>query len=161
EQASKDKGFVVGTVGAPFAVLPNLDYLAIAPGESIHANPQVVDAAGNVIPNAAGFTMTVTPKPGLTVGAAPAVNGLSASFPKLQKRLIISDPLLDPTGKYADTDPTDPNYGKETGGIYTVEVTLNGANLKGSVDLAVVPGGTPEITLALLHAATELQPALT
>lgn len=160
EQASLDKGFTVGTVGIPYSVQPNLNYLAVPPGGSIAATPQVVDAAGNVISGAAGFSMTVTPKPGLAMGTLPAVNGLSATFPKLQKRLVITDPVLDPTGKYADTDPSDPNYGKETGGIYTVEVTLNGTAVKGSVDLVVLPSGTAEISLASLRASTELIPAL-
>ncbi|HEY1238986.1 MAG TPA: hypothetical protein VGF16_00455, partial [Bryobacteraceae bacterium] len=160
EQASRQNGFTVGTVGVPFTVRPNLNYLAIAPGESITASPQVLDAAGNVVSVPANFTMTVTPKPGLTMGNAPVVNGLTASFPKLNKRLINQDVTIDPAGEYADGDPTDPNYGKETGGVYTVEVTLNGTGVKGTVDLAVLPSGTAKITLGALRSATELESAL-
>ncbi len=160
EQASKESAFTVGTIGVPYSVLPNLNYSAIAPGDSIVANPQVVDAAGNVIAGTAGFTMTVTPKPGLMTGNAPIVSGLTATFPALQKRLINQNPDLDPTGKYADGDPTDPNYGKETGGIYTVEVKLNGTAVKGAVDVVVLPSGTAEISLRVLHEATELDSIL-
>jgi hypothetical protein len=160
EQASKDKAFTVGNIGVPFAVRPNLDYLAISPGESINANPQVVDAAGNVISLPAGFTMTVTPKPGLAMGNAPVVAGLTASFPKLNKRLLNQNLEVDPEGEFADGDPTDPNYGKETGGIYTVEITLNGTAVKGSIDLVVLPSGTARIALGVLRSATELDAAL-
>src|SRR5262249_32491789 len=88
------------------------------------------------------------------------VNGLSATFPKLQKRLINQDPQIDPEGRYADGDPTDPNYGKETGGIYKVEIALNGTPVKGSIDLVVLPSGTAEISLGALRLATELGSAL-
>lgn len=160
EQASKDKGFTVGSIGAPYSVLPNLNYQAIAPGGSITANPQVVDAAGNVISGTASFTMTVTPKAGLSMGNAPVLSGLTATFPKLRKRLINQDPVIDPAGDFADGDPSDPNYGKETGGIYTVEVALSGTAVKGSVDLVVLPGGTADISLGTLRFATELGAAL-
>src|SRR5262249_19057469 len=134
-------------IGAPFAVKPNLNYLAIAPGESVVANPQVVDAGGNIVSSAATFTMTVTPKPGLAMGNIPVVNGMTVTFPKLNKRLVGQNPTIDPNGDYADGDPTDPNYGKETGGIYTVEITVSGTAVKGSADLLVLPSGTASITL--------------
>jgi hypothetical protein len=120
----------------------------------------VVDAAGNVISGAVGFAMTVTPKPGLTMGNPPVVNGLTATFPKLKKRLLNQDPTIDPNGDYADGDPTDPNYGKETGGLYTVELTPNGTAVKGTADLAVLPGGTAGLTLRILSFATDLGSAL-
>ncbi len=160
QQASKDKAFTIGAIGVPFSVRPNLNYLAVAPGESVIANPQVVDAAGNVISGLTAFTMTVAPKPGLATGNPPIVTGLTATFPKLQKRTINQNPDLDPTGKYADGDPADPNYGKDTGGLYTVEVSLNGTAVKGSVDLVVLPAGSADITLRVLRAATELDSAL-
>ena len=103
--------------------------------------------------------MTVTPKVGLD-GQRPCPQRFTAKFPKLQKRLINQDPVIDPSGDFADGDPTDPNYGKETGGIYTVEVALSGTAVKGSVDLVVLPSGSADISLGTLRFATELGLAL-
>jgi hypothetical protein len=94
------------------------------------------------------------------MGNPPVVTGLTATFPKLKKRLIDQNPEIDPDGDYADGDPTDPNYGKETGGIYTVQVTLSGTSVSGSDDLVVLPSGTAKITLGVLRFATELHTAL-
>jgi hypothetical protein len=148
EVASKADAFTVGTVGVPFAVSLNLSDRAIAPGGSITANPQVVDAGGNVIANPGQtFTMTVTPQPGKTTGSAPVLNGLSVTFPKLAKRLLNHDVDKDPTGEFTDGDPTDPNHGKETGGVYNLTVTLGGTSVKGTQEVAVLPSGTAQLTL--------------
>ncbi|MDX2151370.1 MAG: hypothetical protein SFV54_11605 [Bryobacteraceae bacterium] len=160
EQATKDNAFLVGTIGAPHSIRPNLSFQMVAPGESITAAPEVLDAAGNVIASPAAFTLTVVPKPGLTAGAAPVVNGLKVSFPKLVKRLRNHNLEIDPVGDFADGDPTDPNYGKETGGIYTLQLKLNGTAVTSATDVVVLPSGTAKITLNALKFGTDLAPAL-
>jgi hypothetical protein len=125
------------------------------------ANPQVVDAGGNIIANPAQtFTMTVTPQAGKTTGSAPVVNGLSVSFPKLTKRLLNHDITKDPMGEFTDGDPSDPNYGKETGGLYSVTVTLAGTSVKGTQEIAVLPSGTAHMTLRTQEFGDRLGEAL-
>ncbi len=162
EQGSKAEAFTVGTIGVPFTIRPNVSDLLVAPGGSIMASPQVLDAAGNVISSDPSlFTMTVTGKPGQTTGNAPKVTGLSVSFPKLAKRLLHQDVAADPEGNYTDGDPTDPNYGKETGGLYTLTVKLGSTGVAGSVDVAVLPSSTAEITLKGKQYGSELAQVLT
>lgn len=161
EQAVKANGFTVGTIGVPYAIRSNLSDVVAAPGASITARPEVLDAAGNLITNpAATFSMTVSSKQGLATGNTPVVNGLTVSFPKLKKRLLNQDPEADPNGEFADADPTDPNYGRETGGLYTLTVSLGGTQLKGTTDVAVIPSGTAEITLHVNRLAGVLGTAL-
>ncbi|MFN7935969.1 MAG: hypothetical protein U0R19_21745 [Bryobacteraceae bacterium] len=160
EQGTKADGFTIGLIGVPYSVRLNLTDAAVAPGGMITARPVALDAAGNVVSGAGQvFTMTVTPKPGQTYGNAPVVNGMNVSFPKLTKRVINQNPELDPTGKYADGDPTDPYFAKETGGLYSLEVRLQGTTVVGSATVTVLPSGTAEKTLRLASYARQLSEA--
>jgi hypothetical protein len=159
-QGTRASAFQVGTIGVPHSVRLNLSDRAIAPGGSITAAPEVVDAAGNLIAGPHAFTMTVTPKPGLATGSAPQVNGMTATFPKLVKRLQNHDATKDPEGRWTDGDRSDPNYGKETGGLYTLTVVLNSTAVKGIADVAVIPSGTADITMRVPRFAAELKNAL-
>lgn len=160
EQATKTDAFTIGLIGVPYSVRLNLTDSAVAPGGIIIARPVALDAAGNVVSGPGQlFSMAVTPKPGQTYGNAPVVNGLSVSFPKLTKRVINQNPELDPTGKYADGDPTDPYFAKETGGLYSLEVRLQGTQAAGSATVAVLPSGTAEKTLRLAGYARQLSDA--
>ena len=161
EKAHKADAFTVGTIGVPHSVRLNLTNTAIAPGGTIAARPQTIDAGGNAISSPGQvFTMTVTPQPGLTTGSAPLVSGLSVSFPKLVKRTINQNPIEDPTGEFADGDPADPNYGKETGGLYTIEVKLQGSSVVGRSTIVVLPSGTAAQTLKIVDYANQLGNAL-
>ena len=161
EVASKEGSFTVGTTGVPYSIRLNPTDVVVAPGESMTARPEVLDAAGNVLTNPAWtFTLSVTPKPGASVGAAPVVNGMTVSFPKLVKRLLNHDPEKDPTGEFTDGDPTDPNYGKETGGLYTLVARLNGLAVQGSEEVAVIPSGTAHLTIKVDNLADALKAAL-
>jgi hypothetical protein len=159
-QGTRASGFQVGTIGVPHTIRLNLTDRTIAPGESITASPEVLDAAGNIIAGPQAFTMTVTPKPGLATGSAPQVNGMTATFPKLMKRLLNHDATKDPEGRWTDGDPADPNYGKETGGLYTLTVTLNSTAVKGVADIAVIPSGTAGITTRVQRFAADLNNVL-
>jgi len=155
EVAAKADAFIVGALGTPIAIRVNPTDPIVAPGGSITVQPQLVDAAGNVVSTGnPAFTLTVTPKPGKTEGNAPQVNGLTVSFPKLAKQFRNRNVEVDPEGRYADGHPADPNYGKETGGIYTLTVQAGG--LTGSVDVAVLPSGTAEVTLKVHEYSRDL-----
>ncbi len=136
---------------ASAAASPTLDVgLAdpvVAPGGQVLVTPTLRDANGVVIDSSGqAFALTVTPV-GPVAGAAPVVNGLAVNFPKLNKRLLSPDPTLDPNGEFADTDPADPQYGKETGGIYRLTVTMAGSALSSSKDVVVLPSGSAPITV--------------
>ncbi|MBL8218657.1 MAG: hypothetical protein JNL62_05490 [Bryobacterales bacterium] len=162
EQATKSDAFLIGQAGVPVSVRLNLSDTAVAPGGVITARPVALDAAGNVVSGPGqAFSMTVIPKPGQTYGNAPMINGLSVSFPVLAKRIINQNPVEDPTGEFADGDPADPNYAKETGGLYTLEVRLQGTAAAGSTTVVVLPSGTAEKTLRLATYANQLADALT
>lgn len=118
----------------------------VAPDGSVTVSPIVRDANGQPMDMAnAQFSLSVVPV-GTVVGNAPVVEGMTVRFPKLVKSLINQDVSVDPDGEFADTDPSDPNYGKETGGTYRISLSLVGSSLSGSKSLTVLPTGTAGIT---------------
>ena len=119
----------------------------VAPNGTITVTPVARDASGNPIsdPNFQ-FELSVT-SVGPVTGNAPTIQGLTVTFPKLAKRLLNQNVAIDPNGEFTDTDPTDPNYGKETGGKYRVTARLTGTTLSGSQDVLVLPTGTAPITV--------------
>lgn len=161
EFASAAGAFTVGTIGVPYSIQIDLSARIVAPGGSLTASPKALDAAGNVLPfPASSFQMQVQAEAGAATGNAPVLSGLTVTFPKLNKRVINQNPVEDPAGKYASGDPTDPNYGKETGGIYTLTVTLPGTSLSGSTRIAALPSGSAAFTLRTGQYAAALGAAL-
>jgi hypothetical protein len=138
--------------GVPVVVGPSsmdisLSEPIVAPDGSVSVTPVVRDANGVVLDNGPfQFSVTVAPV-GTAIGRAPVVDGLSVSFPKLAKRLLNQDTAIDPEGLYADGDPTDPNYGKESGGRYRVTVSLAGSSITASREVLLLPSGSAATTV--------------
>jgi hypothetical protein len=138
----------------------SLSDAVLAPGGILELKPVVRDGNG-VVQSNAGLQFNATLAPiGPVTGNAPVVSGLSVSFPKLSKRLLAANPAIDPAGEFADTDPTDPNYGRETGGRYRVTVALAGSSLSASEDVTVLPMGTAQVTVKASQYAGQLGSAL-
>ena len=98
----------------PASVQVNLSAQVVPWAGSVTVTPVALDGQGNPINNPSlQFTISVTAV-GATSGNAPVVSGDTITFPKLNKQLINAHPTLDPNGLWADTNPSDPNYGKQT-----------------------------------------------
>ncbi len=144
----------------PASVQVNLSAQVVPWAGSVTVTPVALDGSGNVINDPAlQFTIKITAV-GTTVGNAPVLSGNTITFPKLNKKLLNQNPTLDPNGVYADTDPTDPNYGKQTGGVYLVTASLNGSNLSGSTQVICLPTGTASVTAQTYDYALQLNGAL-
>ena len=146
--------------GVPVLGAPSMDISLsepfVAPDGSVTVTPVVRDGNGVVISNAGlQFNVTVVPV-GTVTGNAPVVTGLVVKFPKLVKRLLNKNVAVDPAGEFADTDPTDPQYGKQTGGKYRVTAALVGASLNASKDVLVLPTGTAQVTFKASQYAGQL-----
>ena len=146
--------------GVPVLGAPSMDISLsepfVAPDGSVTVTPVVRDGNGVVISNA-GLQFNVTAVPvGTVTGTAPVVTGLVVKFPKLVKRLLNKNVAVDPAGEFADTDPTDPQYGKQTGGKYRVTATLVGSSLSASKDVLVLPTGTAQVTFKASQYAGQL-----
>lgn len=162
---------LAASVSNPFNVLPpgtpvpttirvQLSDDIVAPGGDTTVTQTVSDQDGNPLADPSfQFTLTVAPK-GITFGNAAVLSGNTVQFPALTKKKIIVDASVDPTGIYADTDPTDPNYGKETGGFYTITVSLSGTGIQGSADVLVLPSGTASTSVEVLQYANKLSSVL-
>lgn len=147
-------------VGGPPSMSVSLSDAFVAPNGSVTITPVVKDGNGVVQSNGGmKFNVSLTPL-GTVTGNAPVINGLTVSFPKLAKRLIAPNPTIDPAGAYADTDPTDPNFGKETGGRYRVDVALDGSSLSASQEVMVLPAGTAGITYTAGQYADRMRNAM-
>ena len=132
----------------------------VAPSGSVGITPTLRDGNGTVISNA-GFQFTVAVAPvGTVTGNAPVVAGLNVSFPKIVKALLNSNPAIDPTGDFADTNPSDPNFGKETGGVYRITVGVVGLSVSSSANVTVLPTGSAQITYTASQYAVQLGSAL-
>lgn len=132
----------------------------VAPSGSVTVTPTLRDGNGNVISNA-GYQFTIAVAAvGQVFGNAPVVAGLTVSFPKIAKAKLSSNPTLDPAGDFADTNPADPSYGKETGGIYRITVGVVSLSLTSSVNVTVLPTGSAQITVAASQYAGKLGNAL-
>ncbi len=132
----------------------------VAPSGSVTVTPTLRDGNGNVISNA-GYQFTVAVAAvGQVFGNAPVVSGLNVSFPKISKAKISPNPALDPAGDFADTNPTDPNYGKETGGVYRITVGVVSLALTTSANVTVLPTGSAQITVTASQYANKLSSAL-
>ncbi|MBL0726227.1 hypothetical protein [Piscinibacter sp. HJYY11] len=137
----------VPVVAGPSSMEISLSEPIVAPDGSISVTPVVRDANGVALDNAAfQFSVSVAPV-GNVIGRAPVVDGLNVSFPRLVKRLLNQDTSIDPEGLYADGDPTDPNYGKETGGRYRVTVSLAGSSIVANREVLVLPSGSAATTV--------------
>lgn len=129
----------------------------VAPDGSITVTPTVRDPSGALIDNdSLQFTLSVAAV-GAVSGNAPVINGLNVSFPKLDKRLLDQNTSIDPEGEFADGDPTDPNYGKETGGRYRITVAIAGAAVTSSREVMVLPSGSAGITVKASQYAGQLE----
>lgn len=132
----------------------------VAPDGSISVSPTVRDAGGALIDNDdLQFSVSVAPV-GAVTGNAPVVSGLSVSFPKLVKRLLDQNFSIDPAGEFADGDPTDPNYGKETGGRYRITVSIAGSSVTASKEVMVLPSGTAGVTVKTSQYAGQMESLL-
>lgn len=132
----------------------------VAPDGSISVSPTVRDAGGALIDNDdLQFSVSVAPV-GAVTGNAPVVNGMSVSFPKLVKRLLDQNLSIDPAGEFADGDPTDPNYGKETGGRYRITVSIAGSSVTASKEVMVLPSGTAGVTVKASQYAGQMESLL-
>jgi len=132
----------------------------VAPDGSISVSPTVRDAGGALIDNDdLQFSVSVAPV-GAVTGNAPVVNGMSVSFPKLVKRLLDQNFSIDPAGEFADGDPTDPNYGKETGGRYRITVSIAGSSVTASKEVMVLPSGTAGVTVKASQYAGQMESLL-
>jgi hypothetical protein len=132
----------------------------VAPDGSVSVTPTVRDAGGALIDNDdLQFSVSVAPV-GAVTGNAPVVNGLSVGFPKLVKRLLDQNSSIDPAGEFADGDPTDPNYGKETGGRYRITVSIAGSSVTASKEVMVLPSGTAGVTVKASQYAGQMESLL-
>jgi hypothetical protein len=144
------------TVGGPASVVVNLSDEVVAPDGIVTVTPVALDGGGSPINDPSlQFNISVSPN-GRTSGNAPVIQGNTITFPKLIKRLLNQDLVNDPNGEFADGDPTDPNYGKETGGSYRIMASLVGSSLNGTADVIVLPTGTASITAELYQYANQL-----
>ena len=149
-------GSGTGTVTLDIA----LSSAVVPPSGSVTVTPTLRDGNGNVISNA-GYQFTVNVAAvGQVFGNAPVVSGLNVGFPKITKAKLNSDPTIDPAGDYADTNPADPNYGKETGGIYRITVGVVSLPVTSSANVTVLPTGTANVTYATSQYAGQLASAL-
>ena len=149
-----------GQVAVPTSISVILSDNLVGPDGTTTASPTVLDQNGNPI-NDPSFQFTVTVlAQGLTSGNAPVVNGLAVQFPKVVKTLINENPTFDPTGQFASTDPSDPNFGLDTGGLYVVNVVLVGTKIAGSAPVIVLPSGTAPLTVGLKQYNDQLGNAL-
>jgi len=158
ETATLANGFTVlyTAPGQPAYIQTSLSDRVAAPDGSVTATETAFDVNGNPIDNPAlQFSLSIAPN-GLTTGNAPVISGNSITFPRLIKKLLNQNTAVDPNGLYADGDPTDPNYGKETGGSYVVTVTLAGTPLTATANVTVPPSGTAAITLLAEQYALQL-----
>lgn len=136
----------VGSSNKPVSIRVNVSNDFVEPGGSITVSADALDAAGAVVATpAANFTIFISPA-GATIGSAPVVQLPLIHFPKLQKQKTNNHSDIDPGGRYAFTPRSDPNYGKETGGIYNVTAQLNGTTLTATTQVLVMPNGTHELT---------------
>lgn len=137
----------VPVVVGPSSMEISLSEPIVAPDGSVSVTPVVRDANGVVLDNGPfQFSVTVAPV-GTAIGREPVVDGLNVSFPRLAKRLLNQDVAIDPEGLYADGDPTDPNYGKESGGRYRVTVSLAGSSITASREVLLLPSGSAATTV--------------
>jgi hypothetical protein len=145
----------------PASVQVNLSAQVVPWAGSVTVTPVALDGHGNPINNPSlVFNITVTAV-GATSGNAPQVSGDTITFPKLNKALLNAHPTLDPNGVWADTNPSDPNYGKQTGGVYLVTATINGTAVAGSAQVVCLPTGTATVTAQTYNYAAQLNAALT
>jgi hypothetical protein len=156
--ASVSNPFIVLPSGAPVpvSIRVNLSDELVAPDGIVTVTPVALDSGGSPISDPSlQFNISVSPN-GLASGNAPIIQGNTITFPKLIKRLLNQDLVNDPNGEFADADPTDPNYGKETGGSYRIMASLVGSSLSGTADVIVLPTGTASITAELYQYANQL-----
>ena len=139
----------------------------VAPDGTTMVIPVVRDKGGTVINDPTFEYRIRIVATGPVAGNPPVIEGRSIRFPKVVKQLLNPNPQVDPTGEFADADPADPNYGKETGGIYTVTATLigrgaqlAGRSLSGNADVIVLPTGTAKITVRTKQYGDQLAAAL-
>jgi hypothetical protein len=149
-----------GNGTGPASVQITVSAQIVAPNGNITVTPVALDGNGNVISPSPDFTINITAV-GATTGNAPVVDGDTITFPKLNKRLLNQNTTLDPNGLFADTDPTDPNYGKQTGGVYQVTASIASPVLVSApVQVVVIPSSSATITAETYSYASQLNGAL-
>lgn len=139
----------------------------VAPDGTTIVTPIARDKGGAVINDPLFEYLIRIDAIGPVAGNPPVIEGRSIRFPKVIKHLLNPNPQVDPNGEFADADPTDPNYGKETGGIYKITATLigrgailAGRRLSGTADVIVLPTGTAKITVRTKQYGDQLAAAL-
>ncbi len=148
------------SIAGPSTMELGLSEPFVAPDGSISVSPTVRDAGGALLDNdGLQFSVSVAPL-GVVSGNAPVITGMSVSFPKLVKRLLDQNFTIDPAGEFADGDPTDPNYGKETGGRYRITVSIAGSSVTASKEVMVLPSGTAAVTVKASQYAGQMESLL-
>jgi Glucodextranase, domain B len=161
ETVTLTSGLTVLPTSGPSTISVLLSAQVVAPGDSTTFTPVVLDGNGNPITNP-NLPVTVTiAAVGNTAGNSPIVTGSTITFPKLAKQLLNWDQTADPDGIYTDTDPSDPNYGQETGGVYQVTASLSSPAITGSSLVVVLPTGTANVTTQVYNYGAQLDAALT
>ena len=151
----------------PASIVVNVSAQVLAPNAGpndtngiVTVTPVALDSMGQPINGSSlQFTITVTAI-GPTSGSAPVISGNTITFPKLNKKLLNPNTAVDPNGNFADTDPTDPNYGKQTGGVYKITASLANPALSGSNNVVVLPSGTASTTVQVYNFGSQLNAAL-
>lgn len=132
----------------------------VAPDESITVTAIARDREGEAVNDPTlEYDIRIVQR-GLVTGNFPVVEGNIIRFPKVSKRLLNPNPETDPNGEYVDADPTDPNYGIETGGAYVVTAKLRRTFLSGRAAVFVLPTGTARITVRTKRYGDQLLAAL-
>ena len=157
ETVNLTSGFNVASSGG--TVVINLSSQVIPWGGTVTITPQLLDSGGNPITNPAPVFDFSVVAVGTTSGNAPVLSGNTIQFTKLTKTLLNQNLTVDPNGIIADTDPNDPNFGKQTGGVFTVTATLRGGT-SASKTVVVLPTGTAPITAQTFTYSDQLTTAL-
>jgi hypothetical protein len=132
----------------------------VAPDESITVTAIARDREGEAINDPTlEYDIRIVQR-GIVTGNPPMVEGNIIHFPKVSKRLVNPNPAIDPNGEYVDADPTDPNYGIETGGAYVITAKLRRSFISGRAIVFVLPTGTAKITVRTKRYGDQLVAAL-
>jgi hypothetical protein len=132
----------------------------VAPGGAVTFTVEALDANQNPVINPVPqFDLNIAAV-GSSFGNAPVIQGNTITFPKLVKaKLANQNPDFDPNGDFVDDDPNDPNYGKQTGGLFNFTATLQGTAIKATEVINCLPTGTADITVATHDYAAEAESA--
>jgi T5SS/PEP-CTERM-associated repeat protein len=131
----------------------------VMPGESSTCTATPVDVNGQpILDPSLSYSFSIAAND-LTFGPLPTVSKNIIAFPRLSKTLITQMPG-DTHFKYGYTISSDPNYGKEFGGSYTVTATLQGGSFTAQAPIIALPTGTSRFTAATKSYTDQLRQKL-